>query len=237
MAKIDHSIAAENASWTFDNIADSFEDHIGKSVPSYDGWQDLICTMSDFFIPPGPSLIYELGTATGRLTRKLSHHHAGREELRIVSIDSVESMIEKARELGKDDPRCSYVHGDIASFDFEPCSVVTSYYTMQFVHPHFRQDVFNRIYNSLNWGGALLIFEKVRAPDARFQDLMMQTYMDFKLDNGFSEEEIVHKSRSLKGIQEPFSTQGNIDLMKRAGFTDIMTIAKWVCFEGWLAIK
>ena len=28
-----------------------------------------------------------------------------------------------------------------------------------------------------------------------------------------------------------------LDLMKRAGFVDIMTIYKWVCFEGWLAIK
>ena len=36
---------------------------------------------------------------------------------------------------------------------------------------------------------------------------------------------------------EPFSTQGNIDLMKRAGFVDIMPVSKWVCFEGFLAIK
>jgi tRNA (cmo5U34)-methyltransferase len=35
----------------------------------------------------------------------------------------------------------------------------------------------------------------------------------------------------------PFSTQGNIDLMKRAGFVDIMSILKYVNFEGFLAIK
>jgi len=28
-----------------------------------------------------------------------------------------------------------------------------------------------------------------------------------------------------------------MDLLKRAGFSDIMTIMKYVCFEGFLAIK
>jgi tRNA (cmo5U34)-methyltransferase len=49
--------------------------------------------------------------------------------------------------------------------------------------------------------------------------------------------EVLGKQRSLKGVLEPFSTQGNIDLLKRAGFVDIMTIMKSICFEGFLAIK
>ena len=31
-----------------------------------------------------------------------------------------------------------------------------------------------KIYKSLNWGGGFIMFEKVRAPDARFQDLMLK---------------------------------------------------------------
>ena len=64
-----------------------------------------------------------------------------------------------------------------------------------------------------------------------------QIYHEFKLQQGFSEEEILNKQRSLKGVLEPFSTQGNLDLMKRAGFVDVMSAMKWVCFEGFLAIK
>ena len=64
-----------------------------------------------------------------------------------------------------------------------------------------------------------------------------QLYTDYKLDVGYDAEEIVAKSRSLKGVLEPFSTQANIDLAKRAGFKDIMTIMKYVCFEGFVAIK
>ena len=79
--------------------------------------------------------------------------------------------------------------------------------------------------------------EKVRGPDARFQDILSQVYIEFKLTQGFSETQIINKSKSLKGILEPFSTKGNLDLLKRAGFKDVLTVFKYACFEGFLAIK
>jgi len=81
------------------------------------------------------------------------------------------------------------------------------------------------------------LFEKVRAPDARFQDYMGQVYKEFKLENGFTAEQILNKERSLKGTLEPFSEEGNLTLLREAGFTDIMSVFKWACFEGFLAIK
>jgi tRNA (cmo5U34)-methyltransferase len=93
------------------------------------------------------------------------------------------------------------------------------------------------VYEALNWGGAFFCFEKVRGPDARFQDIMSAVYTDYKLEQGYTEEEIVGKARSLKGVLEPFSTEGNLGLMERCGFVDVMTIFKYACFEGFLAIK
>ena len=87
------------------------------------------------------------------------------------------------------------------------------------------------------WGGAFFFVEKVRGSDARFQDILNQVYLEYKLSKGYSPTEIINKSRALKGILEPFSTRGNIDLLKRSGFKDIITIFKYACFEGFLAIK
>ncbi len=81
------------------------------------------------------------------------------------------------------------------------------------------------------------MFEKVRACDARFQDIMQNLYTDYKIEQGYSSEEIIAKTKSLKGVLEPFSTQGNLDLLKRAGFVDIMIVFKHICFEGIIAIK
>jgi tRNA (cmo5U34)-methyltransferase len=108
---------------------------------------------------------------------------------------------------------------------------------MQFTPPRHRQAIFDKIYNALNWGGAFIMFEKVRGPDARFQDICASLYNDFKVRQGFSPDEILSKTRSLKGVLEPFSTEGNLGLMRRAGFADMMSICKYICFEGFLAIK
>ena len=81
------------------------------------------------------------------------------------------------------------------------------------------------------------MFEKVRGSDARFQDIMSNLYVNFKTEMGFSASEILGKAESIKGVLEPFSTDGNIGLLKRAGFVDVMSIYKKICFEGFFCIK
>ena len=108
---------------------------------------------------------------------------------------------------------------------------------MQFIPTDQRQILVNKIFKNLKWGGAFFMVEKVRASDARFQDILNQHYIDYKIQNGYSSEEIISKSRSLKSVLVPFSTKGNVDMLKRAGFLDIITVFKYGSFEGFLAIK
>ena len=236
MGRADAGIDVSNAGWSFENVADAFDDHVRKSVPLYDLGHDLICQIGDFFLPPKATVV-GLGVSTGLLAKKFLDHNRERADVRYVAYDRVDSMLERAKVRCGGDPRIDFINDDIVNAEFPRSNLVLSYYTLQFVPPRSRQDVFSKIYASLEWGGALLLFEKVRAPDARFQDLAVQLYHEFKLVQGFDETEILNKQRSLKGVLEPFSTQGNIDLLHRAGFADLMTVQKYVCFEGFLAIK
>jgi trans-aconitate methyltransferase len=111
-------------------------------------------------------------------------------------------MVAKARQHCADTPSVTIIEDDARNFEFEPTDLIISYYTIQFIPPRDRQKLFDKLYNALNWGGALIMFEKVRAPDARFQDMMVGMYNEFKLDQGFDYEEIVTKTRSLKGVLE-----------------------------------
>jgi tRNA (cmo5U34)-methyltransferase len=236
MNAVDENINQHNAGWSFENISESFDSHIQKSIPLYDSGHRLICHYSDFFLKPD-STVYDIGCSTGQMLLRLAQQHPKKEELNLIGIDTVQDMVEKAASLAKHDPRISFVHANVLDIELQPCDMVIANYTVQFLPPRVRQALIEKIYRALNWGGAFFMFEKVRAPDGRFQDYANQVYIEFKIDNGFSEAEIINKSRSIKGVMEPFSTQGNIDLLKRGGFEDIMTIQKYVCFEGFLAIK
>lgn len=231
------NIQAPRAAWSFGGgVAETFVDHIRRSVPGYEEGHDIVCRVSDFVVRP-QSTCYELGVSTGELLRKLAEHHAHKPEVRWVGLDSERAMVTKARRHCGELPNVEVLCDDAVAFHYEPADLVVSYYTIQFVPPRVRQDLFDKVYQALNWGGAFVLFEKTRGPDARFQDILTQLYTDFKRRQGFSPEEILNKADSLKGVLEPFTTQANMDLLKRAGFVDMMTIYKNLCFEGILAIK
>jgi tRNA (cmo5U34)-methyltransferase len=233
---VGQEIRTRNGRWTFGGrVAETFEAHIERSVPGYREGHDLVARLSDWFLYDGAVAI-ELGCSTGALTRRIAEWNEGR-RIRVVGLEIEPAMADAARQNCADLEAVEVREGNALEAELEPADLIVSYYTIQFVRPALRQQLFDKIYATLNWGGALIMFENVRAPDARFQDIVSTLYTDFKLDNGFDEAEIVHKTRSLKGALEPFSTQGNIDLMRRAGFVDYMTVFKHLCFEGFLAIK
>jgi tRNA (cmo5U34)-methyltransferase len=235
--KVGHDIETSRANWSFDGtVAESFVGHVRQSVPLYDAGHDLVCDISDYFIRDD-SIGYELGASTGQLLRKLAVHHAHKPASRFIGIDAVERMVEAARAHCAGLPNVEVALDDVLAYPFEKADLFVSYYCVQFVPPRHRQELVSRVYERLHWGGAFLLFEKVRGPDARFQDMSVALYNEFKQRNGFTADEILNKTASLKGVLEPFSTEGNLGLLRRAGFTDIMTVMKWVSFEGFLAIK
>jgi tRNA (cmo5U34)-methyltransferase len=236
MTTVDKNINQHNAGWSFDNISEDFDAHIQRSIPLYENGHRLVCHYSDFFLK-ADSLVYDIGCSTGQMLGKLARHHRHKQDLKLVGIDIVRDMVEKARELNAADGRIGFTHANVLDIQLEPADLIVSNYTIQFLPPRVRQELIDKIYRALNWGGAFFMFEKVRAPDGRFQDYANQAYIEFKLENGFNEAEIINKSRSIKGVMEPFSTRGNLDMLKRAGFEDVMTIQKYVCFEGFLAVK
>ncbi len=234
MNKVGDNITSSIANWSFDsNATTNFNEHIKKSVPLYEQGHSLICDISDFFVH-NDSNIYDIGCATGVLINKLAKHNSHK-NANFIAVDIEPDMINYAKKNTTNN--IQFINANVMDIDLAPADMIICYYTVQFIPTAVRQQLINKIYNSLNWGGALLFFEKMRAFDARFQDIFTTLYTDYKLRQGYSADDIINKNRSLKGVLEPFSTKGNIDLLTRAGFLDIITVQKYLAFEGLLAIK
>jgi len=231
------NIYSESGLWSFGGDTPSkFDDHVSKSVPLYEEGHQLICALSEFFVPQNGNVLH-IGSSTGVLTDKVANTLKSR-NANIKGLEIENEMIKEA-ENRRYENEINFINEDINIYDMgENChNLIISYYTIQFIHPSLRQNIINRIYQSLMWGGAFIMFEKVRGSDARFQDIFNSLYQDYKLTKGYTSDEIIAKQRSLKSILEPFSREGNIDMLKRAGFLDIESIMKYTCFEGFLAIK
>ena len=226
------------SSWSFeDNVPANFDKHVSRSVPGYREGHELISLYSDFFINLPSKRVYDIGSSTGALIKKIQIRHL-KKDISYIGIEPSKKMVDVAMKRDFENPdKIEFINDYITNLKLLSSSFITSYYTIQFISPGIRQQVFNQIYDSLDWGGGFFLFEKVRSPDARFQDYSTQSYQEFKINNGYNLSEIMNKSRSLKGVLEPFTSKANEDYLKRAGFQDFETIFKSFCFQGWLAIK
>jgi tRNA (cmo5U34)-methyltransferase len=234
--KVDKNIFAKNSSWSFDkNVPKNFDKHIRKSVPLYNETHWLCEQISDFYIKDD-SIVYDIGCSTGKLLNKIANRHKSKKKTKYIGLDVVKKMITYAQKKNKH-KQIKFLNKNIIKQKLKKSDFIICFYTLQFIHPKHRQNVLNKLFKSLNWGGALFLVEKVRSYDARTQDQMTTIYEEFKFSNGFSEKEVSGKKKSLKGILEPFSSNANILMLKRAGFKDVSTISKFISFEGFLAIK
>ena len=180
-----------------------FDNHISKSIPFLKEGHELVAQVSDFFVQQD-SICYEIGCSTGTLINKIANRNKGKKKAQFVGIDVEKDMINFANKNSNKTKNTKFIKKDILNFKFKKSDLIISYYTTQFIKPRDRQKLFNKIYKSLNWGGAFVMFEKVRANDARFQDISTALYNEFKLQNKYSPSEIFNKTRSLKGILDLF---------------------------------
>ncbi len=237
------NIPVSTGAWSFDGAAaTNFDDHVSKSVPMYEHAHKLVVGLTDFFGRSGSKII-DIGCSTGSLLEQIAKDNNGKKDLSLVGIDPVADMIELSNSRFQANTYKGIdfqsINGSYMDIEFGPetSSMITSVYTIQFVHPSVRQSFVSKIYNELEWGGAFIFFEKIRASDARFQDLFTTLYNEYKVANGYTPSEILAKSLSLKGVLEPFSSLGNRGLLERAGFKDVEPIFQYLCFQGLLAVK
>lgn len=238
MNKSGDNIKTKNAAWSFDgDTYKNFDNHINKSVPLYQETHDLYLNFSDFFLQENSKII-DIGCSTGTFLINLhKKHNKTKEGLKFEGYDAINKMIIYSNKKKTKQKNIKFIKKDINKINFKNSCLISSFYTIQFISPKKRQALINKIYKNLNWGGAFFMVEKVRGPDARFQDIISQVYLEYKLSKGYNANEILNKSRSLKGVLEPFSSNANLQMLKRSGFKDIFSVFKYCCFEGWLAIK
>lgn len=225
----------KNGGWNFGgNLPNKFENHITKSVPHYLEGHQMIVRLSDYFLKER-SVCYDIGCSTGNLLKKISAY-SSKEKIKLIGIEKEKKMYNYAKSQ-INNKKIKLLNKDFKGIKLVKSDMIISYYTIQFIAPSIRQSILNKIFKSLNWGGAFIMFEKIRGNDARFHDILNSLYLDFKEDNKLNTQHIINKSKSLRGILEPFSDNGNLGLIRRAGFKDIQTIMQSICFKGYLCIK
>lgn len=68
-------------------------------------------------------------------------------------------------------------------------------------------------------------------------ELLGELYYDMKRRNGYSEEQIMDKRRSLENVLSPLKPEWNVDMLRTAGFDKVDMFWRCLNFCGWIAVK
>jgi tRNA (cmo5U34)-methyltransferase len=207
---------------TFDfNKISNFDDHINKSIPNLGVLDDMICSISEYFLTP-KSNIYDLGCSTGRLLDKINALNCQK-----IGLDNSQLLPQRSGFINTD------LNGD---FKIDNACLVYSVFTMQFILPQNRQRFLKTIWDGLNVGGALIICEKIYQNNGKIQEIMSFSHYDYKLKS-FSAEEIIQKERDLRHIMKPSTADELLKMLSGVGFSIISDFWQMYNFKGIIAIK
>lgn len=173
--------------------------------------------------------------ATGLAVEPFVNKH--REENDFLLIDNAPAMAQACRDKYKDEPAVTVKEGNLWNFlPFEEdASLVLSVLSMQFMPTSYRQAMLRIICDGMIEGGALIYVEKVVS--GSLDDLMVDLYYQMKRENGYTDEQIMAKRRSLENVLSPLEPAWNEAMLKQAGFRKVEMFWRCLNFCGWIAVK
>jgi tRNA (cmo5U34)-methyltransferase len=227
----DHTLPS--GKWEFNaEVTEVFDEMLERSIPDYEGMRRTTTELAVRFAQPG-SFITDLGCSRGAALKPI-YWQLG-DTFSYAGIEISPPMLAAAiTELPFATITDTDLRHDYPDFD---SSVVLSVLTLQFIPIEYRQKIVSQVYNSLRPGGIFLLVEKVLGRDSFTNELFIETYLERKGANGYSQEEINRKRESLEGVLVPVTSLWNEDLLKLAGFSHVECYWRHLNFAAWMGIK
>lgn len=221
--------------FTFATRDEGFDNHINQSIRHYgDLWNDVL-SMSQYFVEDYTNVV-DIGCSTGKLLKAMIAQNTFAPQANYIGVEVEPDFFDVLDEDEKNIPNLHYAKGDIRSFGFNNCSLVTSIFTLQFMPQRDRQHVVDCIFNGLQKGGAFIFAEKTVSESARIHEIRTFTYYDFKRES-FTTEDIMDKERTLRHMMKPNTRSELIDMATNAGFEHVDSFWQNHAFTGFIAIK
>ena len=235
-SRVDNVIPKQK--WEFNaDVANCFANMLERSIPDYRSMRSLVYELGEKFIK-SDTIITDIGCSTGLAVEPFFKKHG--DDNTYFLCDNSEAMIEVFKDkflVCIANGYVELVNGNFYEIQMRKNqSLVLSILSMQFMPTAYRQNMINTIYNSLNPGGAFIFVEKIIA-DEGTDDLNVDLYYQMKRENGYTDEKIMQKRKSLENVLSPLKAEWNVDMLHEAGFKKVDMFWRCLNFCGWVAIK
>lgn len=221
--------------WEFNKeVTNVFDNMISRSIPDYETMRKLCYMIGRNFITNGGT-ISDIGCSNGLASEDFIYNFPN---ANFVLSDVSESMIESCKERYDGIGNVSVIYHDLRNgIPTHNNDLVISSLTLQFTPIEYRWGIIQSIYDGLRNGGALILVEKVLGENSNIDNILVEEYYNIKRNNGYSDELIMNKRKSLEGVLVPLTAKFNEYLLNRCGFSQVDCFWRCLNFCAWVAIK
>lgn len=227
-----------SGSWKFDSeVAKCFADMLERSIPDYKSMRSLVYEIGEKYVKPGTWLV-DVGCSTGLATEPFYVKHGDKLNYYLCD-NSVDMLAECSGKFvqGIREKNVVIKNSNFWEADMPPhTSLCLCILSMQFMPTAYRQSMIQMIYNKLEDGGALIFVEKIIG-DENMDDDFVELYYQMKRLNGYTDDIIMKKRKSLENVLSPLKAEWNEDMLHKAGFKKIDMFWRCLNFCGWVAVK
>jgi tRNA (cmo5U34)-methyltransferase len=190
--------------WSFNSdVCEVFHNHAIKSIPGYKDVHSMVSNVCKFICSSSKKdeiRVLDIGCSLGEFEESLLKNFDDT-RIHITAIDSSEEMIKR---VVFRDERVSYVCGD--AIDYldaveEKYDVIVCLYTCQFFSVKNIMEFPIKLREHLKSDGILFLADKFEPSNKDVDIAQEQCYFDFKLESGYTMDEILGKKRALQGVQ------------------------------------
>jgi tRNA (cmo5U34)-methyltransferase len=223
----------------FDNDVERFSSLADGQTTTVDSVYAMdLLTHAATLVTPDAKHVLDVGCGAGNYTLKLLQRQY---DLDVTLIDLSKPMLDRAHERVSEatSGEVTTLQGDIRKLDIgeEKYDIILASAVLH----HLRDEpewlsVFTKLYDSLTPGGSIWVFDLVEHDIPVVQGLLWKKYGEYLVD--FKDEEFRELVFNYIIKEDtPRSLLFQVDMMRKAGFTDPVVLHKNICYAAFGAVK
>jgi len=227
---------ANPSRFVFDaSVAAIFDDMADRSIPLFREAHRNNVKLAEPWLASDPQVL-DVGASRGAFLLELDRLY-GIDNFDVRATDISPEMVAYMRE---DFPSVQVDQLDITTSAFLNCShtydVINFTYVLQFIPKELQRIVLAKVCAMVKPGGVLFIGQKNK-DDSPAGQMLHKQYIKWRMDNGYTQEEIDAKTKALAGSMWPTDEAMLIGDLKGAGMVEVVRTCSWGPFSNLMCIK
>lgn len=232
---------ADPAAFKFDaEVSKIFPDMAARSIPNfYAAHQAHARMLAPFVRDRDHTDVLDIGASRGAFFEAMLNEYGDAGASERMDFTAIDNSPEMCAYLRSDFPGASTLEWDVMGPEFmnhvHLYDVVCVHYVLQFVPKEHQDRVLKKIFSLVKPGGVLIYGHK-SAHYGTLGDAAHAEYIEFRVSNGYTREEIAAKSKALKGSM--FCTDHEVLMGSvRNYFTEVQETFRFMMFSAFMAVK